>query len=834
MNSLDSSYIEVKNAREHNLKGFNVKIKRNAITVITGVSGSGKSSLAFDIVLAESNRRFFYTLSNYTRQFLDMGSKPDVGNITGLSPAVSLAQNETQPSSRATIGTLTDLNELIGVLFARYATKICPDHFEPTEATTVDQIVSTMVPRYEGKVLAICAPIANQKKGNFKQHFKRFSKKGYSKAYVDGSIVSILEPIELDREYRHDIKIIVDYVPVKANKTDRLARALSTAFELSEGFCELFESSKDGDVDGDFVKVSINDGCPVCNFSWPRLDARYFSMNSLGKCLACNGSGFIYDEDTEAEEIYDTPCSVCRGTGIRRDIDAIQYRGSGIHKVQKSSVVSLIKFFERERQSKQTEEAEDRLIEEILSQLKRIENIGLGYLTLERRLRSLSSGELQRLRLSSSLAENLRGVLYVLDEPSQGLGAVELDRLWESIDYLKRQGNTILIVDHDETIMKRADFIIDLGPGGGLAGGEIMAQFSPSQAGKFKSQSLTAAYLAEINDDIEVSIPEKIESSGKFIKIVGPNLNNLKIPEVSIPSGQLTVVTGVSGAGKSSLISGVLFRNLKQALNEDFQVKFAKRIEGIEHFERVSLVNRKPIAKSSVSMPATYLDIFTDLRQLYGKLPHSQIYGLTARHFSLSTDLGRCEACKGRGYQLLTMKFLADAKITCDVCLGARYKPQVLLAQYRGKSIADLLSMSISEAAEHLKSFKKITRKLQPAIDLGIGYLRLGQPSNSLSGGESQRLKLAAEFKKTFTNGHLIILDEPTTGLHISDVEKLLNQLMRLRSLGATVIVIEHHQHLIKNADWLLTLGPGPGAEGGNLVFSGPPSRVETGKTLLQ
>ena len=819
--------IFVKRANEHNLKGFDIAIKRAAITVVTGVSGSGKSSLAFDIVLSEANRRFFHTLSQYTRQFLDLGTRPEVGAITGLSPAVALAQNETQPSLRATVGSFSDLNEIIGVLMARFGQKVCPTHFLPTSALPLSTMVEQLSTKHEGAIVAICSPVANQKKGRFKQQIGQFAKKGYSKAYIDGEVVSIIEPVDLDKDQKHDIKVVIDYVSVKKNKAKRLEQALTTAFEFSGEFAEYFVSDKEGQPTSKFFSLSSRDGCPECGFSWPKLDARFFSMNSLGRCPKCDGLGYLAHDEQDEEDRFETVCPSCRGTGVMRSNDAIQYDGKGIHQLLLMPIDRLTEFFEikRAKLKKHGAPAELRLVEEVCDHLQRIKTVGLDYLNLSRRLRSLSSGEFQRLRLSSALAENLRGVLYVLDEPSQGLSYAEIDSLWTSIEQLKNQGNTVIIVDHDETMMRRADEIVDLGPGGGSAGGEIVGQFSPEFANKFRDQSLTARYLSRRKDSNQLTI-SKSKAPEKFIKIVKPSLHNLKLEEVQIPLERISVVHGVSGAGKSSLITGVLYRNLKATLSGEFDLKHVGRIDNVGQIEKVTLINRKPIAKSSVSMPATYLDIFTELRQLYGKLPHSQIYGLTPRTFSLSTEGGRCDNCKGKGYELLSMKFLADAKIKCEVCQGARYKPHVLMAKYKGKSLSELLDMSIAEALDHLSTFKKIVAKLQPAVDLGLGYLKLGQPSNSLSGGESQRLKLAAEFKKKFDQGHLIILDEPTTGLHISDVERLVTQLAKLREAKATIIVLEHHDEVKKHADWLIELGPGAAQNGGQLVSAGAPKKV--------
>ncbi|SMF21530.1 excinuclease ABC subunit UvrA [Pseudobacteriovorax antillogorgiicola] len=807
--------IKITRASEHNLKKLNLSIARGQITVITGVSGSGKSSLAFDTILAESNRRFFYTLSHYTRQFLDLGSRPAIGSISGLSPAIALAQNETQPSVRASVGSLTDISELLGVLFARFGEAHCPKHDQPTSGTSLEQIASQILAQHEGKTIGLSSPFVEQKKGSFKKQLQQFSAKGYTRAYIDGELVSLSSTPELDRESKHDIKVIVDYIKVASSKLKRLHKSLETVIQMGDGVGELFLSDQTGAVKSDFSKFSTKNGCPKCGFAWPKLDSRYFSANSLGRCQECDGLGYQETED----EFETVSCAVCRGTGLRRDLESIRFKGKSPLALQRETIHQLYQFFDQCLQESGIENpAFMRIAEEIRDHLNRLDRVGLGYLHLARRIRSLSGGEAQRVRLAGVLAENLRGVLYVLDEPSQGLSDSELNQLWAAIEKLKSQGNTVIIVDHDETIIRRADWIIDLGPEGGARGGQIMAKFKPSSASDFQNDSLTARYLVQTQS--QTTTLEKPRKTDGWLRVIKPRVNNLHLDKVNFPLESFTVVSGVSGAGKSSLVIEALYHNIYRYLS-DQPLLACEEIQGLDQIEEVILVDRRPIAKSSVSMPATYLDVFTDLRKFYGKLPDAQIYGLQMRDFSLSVDGGRCPECKGRGVLSLSMKFLADARVTCPICQGQRYKPEVLQVEYRGLNLSQVLDLTIDEAIDHFQTFSRITKRLKPAQELGLGYLKLGQPSSSLSGGESQRLKLVPILFRNMSQGSILIMDEPTTGLHFKDVERLLVQCQKLTEKGVTLIVIEHSAAVKSAADWLVELGPGAAAEGGGLVFEG-------------
>lgn len=826
---MERSTIEIRGAFEHNLKHIDLNIPRGRITVITGVSGSGKSSLAFDTILAEANRRFFYTLSHYSRQFLDLGSRPALRSASGLSPAIALAQNETQPSVRATVASLTDIGELLGILFARFAEKRCPKHDLPTESRTVDDLAAHARAQLFGKTVAILVCIADQKKGQFRKVLEDYQKKGYARAYIDGDLVS-LEPIPvLAKEEKHDIDVVIDVTKVEPSREARLRRSLETALTLGEGTAVLCQTDAKGVLDKKTRQyLSLHAGCPVCSFSWPKLDSRHFSPNSLGRCLSCDGRGLQKDEDeldTGSDFFEADPCRSCGGTGLLVDLKAILFRGRSIHRMYQSSIAELENFFTDALSSLPSDTAAQKLVLEQLTQhLRRLKNLGLDYLGLGRRILSLSNGEAQRLRLSSILSEQLRGVLYVLDEPSQGLHASEIERINVALKRLRDQGNTVLVVDHDPHIMQASDWIVDLGPDGGRQGGHLLAQFAPKDAAEHKHESLTARYLAD-HMDVPAPKSKKRKSFDQVITLHEPNLHNLKIKKVRFPLQAMTVVTGVSGAGKSSLVLKTLYRNLEQILRDGPRKTpiAASRIEGADAVTACTLISRKPIAKSSVSMPATWLDIFTELRQLFATVPEAQIMGLNAGSFSLSHDEGRCPECKGRGVLTLTMKFLADAEVPCPICSGKRYKPQVLEVRYGGLNLSEVLELSIAEAVEMFQNHRLIQRRLQPAVQLGLGYLKLGQPSSSLSGGESQRLKLVPYLAKKTVPGTVLLMDEPTAGLHFRDVALLLDQLQSLVAQGATLIIVEHDQQVIQAADWVLELGPGSGDNGGQLLSEGPP-----------
>ena len=835
---MEHKTIEIRGAHEHNLKQIDLSIPRQKITVVTGVSGSGKSSLAFDTILAEANRRFFYTLSHYSRQFLDLGARPALRSASGLSPAIALAQNETQASVRASVASLSDIGEMLGVLFARFAEKRCPTHDLPTEARSLDEIVSFARSQYYGRTIAVTVTVADQKKGQFKKQLEGFVKKGYSKAFIDGKLVDIDPVPNLAKDEKHDISLIIDSLKVDPSKEQRLRRSIETSLQLGEGLACIHTIDSKGKLESRTGQhLSLQAGCPICHFAWPRLDTRHFSANSLGRCEVCDGRGIIIEDEEEkekGEESFEPDvCHNCHGTGLDPKLKSIVFRGRSIQKFYMSTIKELHDFAKESLDSPVAESPAVKLVlGNLLNHAQRMLDIGLGYLHLGRRIRSLSNGEAQRLRLSSILNEHLRGVLYVLDEPSQGLHPREIDRLWKAIERLKEHGNTVIIVDHDPDMMRRADWIIDLGPGGGVQGGMLLAQFHPKDALAYSKVSATALHLY---DRLNAPKREAVKNNFKeFLQIDKPRLNNLKMSRARFPFGALSVVSGVSGAGKSSLVLKTLFYNIHQQLPTRNRAKtrakvdpwFCAGFKGGDQVDTCTMISRKPIAKSSVSMPATYLDIFTDLRTLFASLPEAQIYGLTASSFSFSNDEGRCPECKGRGTLTLSMRFLADAEILCPLCQGKRYKPHLLDIRYQGLNLSEVLALSIGEAHERFKNHRAIERKLAPAVALGLAYLKLGQPSASLSGGESQRLKLVPYLSKRVQPGTVLLMDEPTVGLHFKDVQLLLDQLHKLVEQGVTMIVIEHDQQIIDAADWLLELGPESGDEGGQLLYEGPPANV--------
>ncbi len=820
-----SQNIEVFGAGEHNLKSINVNFPRYKFTILTGVSGSGKSSLAFDTVLAEARRRFFYTLSNYTRQFLDLGSRPKVTKITGLSPAIALAQRETQPSRRATVGTLTDISELLGVLFARHSEKKCPKHGVSTETQTAEEIKELIVESFDSQLCAICLPLVDSKKGRFEKPLEKFAKLGF-RAFIDGKIRDLSSIPELDKDKKHVIKIIIDTLKVSSTNPKRLQRSLEKCFELGEGSTEVFRVMADEQLDLKTQKrFSIKEGCPICGMSWPKLDSRYFSTNSLGKCEKCDGYGATEFNQVEADdEIQDDPtslekaCVTCYGTGLKKDLESIEILGKNPLQVHLLSLDDLLKYLKATSEVKKNP-ASQRLLDEVIHLASRIAQSGLGYLQLHRRIRSLSPGEQQRLKLAHILSEQLRGILYVLDEPSQGLHPSEIDRLIHDLYRLRDLGNTVIVVDHDTQLMKAADHIIDLGPGGGRDGGSVVAAFPPNAAPQFADVSLTAAAMLKKQDLIVEPI---LAASPKYLNIMGPNLHNLKAAKISFLKQGFNVVVGVSGAGKSSLVTGVLFPNLFGLIEKPKHIwQDCQKINGFEDIERLEWIDRRPVAKSSVSMPATYLDLFTEMRRLFSLLPGAQIRGLTEQSFSLARVGGRCEECKGRGEISLSMRFLADARVPCDVCGGKRYRPHILDVTYKGLSLGDVLELTLDEVFQFFRSNRTIANRLAPAIDLGLGYLKLGQSSASLSGGEAQRLRLVPYLVKKYNHGSLVIIDEPTAGLHSTDSERLLSSLRKMVSNGTTLIVIEHSTDLIAAADWIVELGPGAASKGGDLVFEG-------------
>lgn len=821
---MEHEYITITGASEHNLKNCDVRIPRNQITVVTGVSGSGKSSLVFDTILKEAQRRFFYTLSHYSRQFVAVGQRPKVRSITGLSPAIGLAQFETRPSSRATVGTLTDLTELLGILFSRFADAHCPTHGLSTRALTHDEMVRRISETFAEQLVGICIPIAEKKLGGFAKELERFSEKGFVHVLIDGDVQALAPAPILDPKKRHTIKLIIDQLRVKPAPGDRLASSIKVAIEMGEGFVECIPlRGRNAFVLENLKRYSTAGSCPACGYSAPKLDARYFNPNSLGQCPACRGLGTQQAEDAEGDTRLPPICAACVGTGLTPECAHLRIADRSVLDFSLMPITDL-----HPPMASLLERADNPAMRRVLGQivplLEQLLNARLGYLHLSRRIRSLSGGEYGRLKLASILSERLRGVLYILDEPSQGLHPTELTYLQANLTRLKDAGNTIIIVDHDEYFIRAADWVVDLGPEGGAGGGQIVAAFSPKMADRYVDQSATAAFLCR---SIDVPISRLVPAvSPEMIVIRDARLHNLQIPTAQFQVGALNVVEGVSGAGKTSLLLHTLLPNALARLAGNLEPQHCSSFELPRVIEAVERIDRNPIARSGASTPATYLDVFTAIRTLFGQLPDAQIMGFDARSFSLNAIGGRCEECGGRGELVLTMRFLPDARVPCPYCNGSRYKDSVLQVKYDGLSIADVLNLSISAAAQQFKNHRAIVRKLQVAIELGLGYLKLGQPTASLSGGEAQRLKLGTLSSKPLGARSLLIMDEPTLGLHHNDVVRLLKFVNRLTQDGTTVIVIEHNPDVIAAADWVVSLGPGSATDGGRLLYNGPYSRA--------
>lgn len=818
--------IEVRGASQNNLKNVNVTIPRGKVTVITGVSGSGKSSLAFDTILAESQRRFFYTLSNYTRQFLDLGVRPNVKSVTGLSPTISIAQNETEPSPQASIATFTELGELLGILLMRFGEKLCPIHRLPTAEQTLDSIVGRLAAERVGSLVTIAIPVATAKKGTFQTRISQLTRKGFVRGMVDGKWTNLQSPLNLLKDEKHDISIAVDQVKIEQGKEKRLSRSLQLALDEGDGVAEIWQTLPDGTPIGKPVAVSLRAGCPECGFSWPAVDARYFSANSLGRCPECVGRGLSNVEDDQDDELdsrlrhyIQPPCTSCRGTGVKKDMEAIQIDQLSILDLQTMPITKLSSFISQVLSRNSGNQVLERVAQEVLAILARMENLELSHLQLSRKLGSLSGGEMQRLRLAGIVGESLRGVLYVLDEPSQGLHYQEVHQLGAQLKKLSQSGNTVIVVDHDLGVLSAADWIIDLGPGGGNRGGEVVAQFSPVTAAKFAGVSATARVLAKEQEQLQpkrdkvkaMDCKDPSRDGSGNLRIIRPRLNNIVCDEIQFARGKLNVLAGKSGSGKSSLVYGIIFANLIKGSRwrQHSTPVHCERLNGWEDLEKVILVDRKSLAKSSVSMPATYLDVFSELRLIYSKVPEAQIAGLLPRDFSLSVSGGRCDECSGRGEIRISMRFLADAFQICPVCHGQRYQSNILSVRYAGLNLHQVLELNVESALEHFRNHRKIAKKLQNAVDLGLGYLRLGQFTSSLSGGEAQRLKLSNMLSAADLGQSLIILDEPTRGLHIDDTERLMASLKALTQSGATVLIIEHSLDVIRGCEWLVELGTG-------------------------
>jgi excinuclease ABC subunit A len=903
--------ISVRGARQHNLKNISVEIPRNKLTVITGLSGSGKSSLAFDTIYAEGQRRYVETLSAYARQFLDQMERPDVDGIDGLSPSIAIEQKTTSRSPRSTVGTITEIYDYLRLLYSSVGIPHCPQCGREISRQSADQIVQRVMELKPEERVMIMAPIVRGRKGEFKKELDKLVQQGFTRARIDGELHNIAdEEVKLDRRKNHTIELIVDRLLVKPGIERRLVQSVELAMKLANGLVLVAV------VQGEERLYSSKLACPECGINVPVLEPRSFSFNSVyGACPECNGLGSKYDfdpakvvsdwskpllegglgpgsasqslihslqlasaaygidlskpfeklpqktqnlilygpergehkrggflgvfaylrramEDSSSDGYREwlldhmsaSKCPICGGKRLRPESLAVKVNGMSIADFTSLPVSRAVEAAARIRLNQREERIAGRILKEVAERLGFLNAVGLGYISLDRSAATLSGGEGQRIRLATQIGSRLRGVLYVLDEPSIGLHHRDNERLLEALESLRDLGNTVLVVEHDEDTIRRADYVVDLGPGAGRHGGELVASGTPLQI-EGEPRSLTGQYISGAKQ-VTYRFGRRVPN-GKAIAIRGASENNLKHLDVSFPLGVMTVVTGVSGSGKSTLVNDILYRSLAKVLYGSREEPGAhKSTSGTENIDKVIRIDQSPIGRTPRSNPATYTGVFTQIRDLYAMLPESRERGYKAGRFSFNVAGGRCEACQGDGERRIEMNFLPDVYVLCEVCGGKRYNHETMAVRYKGYSIADLLEMPVADVLPLLENFPQIKQKLQTLVDVGLGYIHLGQSAVTLSGGEAQRIKLARELSKRQTGKTLYLLDEPTTGLHFADVSKLLEVLHRLTDLGNSIIIIEHNMDVIRNADWIIDLGPEGGEDGGRIVAQGTPEQV--------
>jgi excinuclease ABC subunit A len=917
MTPMASDRILVRGAREHNLKNIDVEIPRDQLVVITGLSGSGKSSLAFDTIYAEGQRRYVESLSAYARQFLEQMEKPDVDSIEGLSPAISIEQKTTSRNPRSTVGTVTEIYDYLRVLFARVGIPHCPSCDRIISAQTVQQMVDRVLTLPAGTRLLVLAPVVRGRKGEYKKLLFDLQRQGYSRVRVNGKLHELADDIELDRKRKHTIEVVVDRLVVRDNLGRRLADSLETSLRLADGVVLVEPVRGEGESTraGESILFSERLACAECGISFPEVSPRMFSFNNpYGACPDCGGIGTRYEVDPALvvpatsksldggalapwagrESSYftqtlkalarrlrfslDTPwrdlkksvrdvilhgdddggfegvvkvldrhyretqsedvrqdverfmalrdCPTCGGSRLRRETLSIRIAGRSIADVSRFTIKDATRFFDGLELSDRENMIARRVLKEIRERLGFLSNVGLEYLTLDRAAGTLSGGEGQRIRLATQIGSSLVGVLYILDEPSIGLHQRDNRRLLDTLRRLRDLGNTVLVVEHDEETIRAADFVADLGPGAGELGGHLVSTGTPEEI-MSDPKSLTGEYLSGARS-IPVP-PARRAGSGKFLIVHNPREHNLKGMPVRIPLGTFTCITGVSGSGKSTLVNDVLYHALAQMLHRAQARPGAHdRIEGAQHLDKVIDIDQSPIGRTPRSNPATYTGVFTFIRTLFARTVDARMRGYQPGRFSFNVKGGRCEACQGDGLVKIEMHFLPDVYVTCEVCKGKRYNRETLDIRYKGRNIAEVLDMTVREAVEFFEAVPSIKQKLQTLHDVGLDYIRLGQSATTLSGGEAQRVKLATELSRRATGRTLYILDEPTTGLHFADIQRLLDVLVQLVDQGNTVVIIEHNLDVIKTADWVIDLGPEGGDAGGHVVATGTPETVAT------
>ena len=921
--------IDIRGARTHNLKNINLTIPRDKLIVITGLSGSGKSSLAFDTLYAEGQRRYVESLSAYARQFLSLMEKPDVDSIEGLSPAISIEQKSTSHNPRSTVGTITEIYDYLRLLFARVGEPRCPDHDVPLTAQTISQMVDKVLSLPEESKMMLLAPVVKNRKGEHVKLLDSLAAQGYIRARIDGEICDLSDPPELALQKKHTIEVVVDRFKVRSDLATRLAESFETALELSGGTAVVADMDN---PNAEELVFSANFACPHCGYSVPELEPRLFSFNNpAGACPTCDGLGVqqFFDEsrvvqnesislaggavkgwdrrnfyyyqmltslakhykfdietpyedlpqkikdivmhgsgkeeiefqymndrgdvvirkhpfegilnnmarrykETEsmsvreelAKNISNRPCADCGGSRLRPEARNVYIGSINLPQISEKSIGESLEFFQGLTLTGQKAQIAEKILKEIRERLEFLVNVGLNYLSLSRSAETLSGGEAQRIRLASQIGAGLVGVMYVLDEPSIGLHQRDNERLLNTLIHLRNLGNTVIVVEHDEDAIREADHIIDIGPGAGVHGGQVIAQGTAKEI-MANPNSITGKFLS---GEEKIEIPKKRTAldKSKLLKLKGATGNNLKGVNLEIPVGLFTCITGVSGSGKSTLINDTLFPLAQNALNRAEKTDFApyKSIEGLGYFDKVIDINQSPIGRTPRSNPATYTGLFTPIRELFAGVPEARARGYNPGRFSFNVRGGRCEACQGDGVLKVEMHFLPDVYVPCDQCKGKRYNRETLEIRYKGKTIHQVLDMTVEEAREFFDAIPMIARKLQTLMDVGLSYIRLGQSSTTLSGGEAQRVKLATELSKRDTGKTLYILDEPTTGLHFADIKQLLEVLHRLRDQGNTIMVIEHNLDVIKTADWIVDLGPEGGSGGGQIIATGTPEEV--------